>query len=937
MNASSRPLYRRTRIGLSALVAGSVLAACGNDTRSFEDRLLDAGTDVADAIDVTDSEGADTDPDAGPPDSDAAAESTDATDGSQPPPVEYPVVPASVDTRLSASRTTAGTTIYVDCQARDSEGDLMDLPDDIERRFVVTPSAAFGARPPGSVGNDLTPIVAGEAAVGCSLPTMGLVDASPAPLLVLPGRPALVVTSLPQYVIDAGASVVAGCEVFDAWGNAVTEFSARVRTDPFGDGVAVTGLRATFSRAGLYEVACDVDGAGEIVPATLDVTAGLPATIALGLAPDLPRYPLNQVVRLLPTVQDRFGNFVLDAPLRFAALPSLPDFGAGRFRLAQEGTFDLSALIDPPTATGETLSASRTVIVSSSGPAIECVSPAPAEMRTLAPGSALTFRGEVSDEFGVASVTVNGVPASVFVGGGFEASIPTRFGINFAEIVAQDELGETSRRTCAFLVADQWVPEAALQPGEITLRLNQDAIDDRVRGDGFNSIGDFLVTVLNSRGLRDTLHNALVAANPIYPERCVLDTWLGCVTSVGVTYENLSLSGPHDALLQLQDGGLRAVATVRGIGVRLRITGTFGTSGWVNLSSLGVDLTFNVTLSGGRPSVTLRTLNDVQVGGIDTDFSGITGFVLDLIVDIFEDSIRDLVRDTLRDYIRDSFNDVLDDIFSGLSIDSLGSTIDVPRLDGSGSARIGFGISIDETAFSPARALFGVGARITGDVVRGGPTPGAAIPPGPVRIDPDAGRRVGAGVSIALLNQALHALWRAGFFEASISGLSLGDSFPGEATATLRLDLPPVAFGTPEGRVGVGVGAVSAQVVYPGLFDEPVAVEIGAVASTTVSILGDSDIDFGAVLLDEFFFDTGSVRLDATSAELLDNFLRAVIQRVVDDSVNGALPTLPIPSFALPASLSTFDLPGGSDLRLVSPVLSATTSHFVAGGNFGVR
>jgi hypothetical protein len=935
------PSRTTSALRLAACAVLGLLAACGTSDRGIAiDRIIrDAEPDaLPDAPDDTVADAGDVADDAGDDALDATELlDTDAADGSAEPPPVFPTVFTSLDTRLLPSRVAAGTTVYVDCQARNSEGELTALPEGTVPRFVIAPSDAFQPRSPVATGNDIVPILAGEATVGCSLPALGLIDPTPAPLLVTPGRPAVVVTTLPRYVIDAGQSVVASCEAFDAWGNEVTEFAATVRTDPFGDGVETAGLRATFERAGVYEVTCDVDGAAEVVPATLEVKAGLPASIALGLAPDLPRYSLNSVVRLLPTVQDRFGNFVTDPQLQFTNDGGLDDFGAGRFRLDQEGTFTLTAFIDPPTATGARIEASRDVVVSGSGPAIECLSPAQGEMVDYAPGTPLVFRGDVSDEFGVASVTVNGVPATVAPGGGFDAVIPTRFGINFAEIVAQDSLGETSRRTCAFLVSDEWVPEATFLSREIALRLTQAALDDGIRGDGFNSINDFLVTVLNSAGLRNTIHEALLAANPLYPERCVVDSFLGCLTRVGVTYQDMRLNGPHDVSLQFVDGGLRTVATVRGIGVRLRISGTFGTQGWVNVDSIGVDLTFNVNLASGRPSVTLRAINNVSVGGVNTDFSGLVGLVIDIVVDIFEDTIRGILRDTIRDFIRDSFNDVLDDIFSGLEIDTIGASFDVPRLDGGAPLALGFGISIDGVEFSPARALFTIGARITGDVLRGGPTPGAAIPPGPVFIDPDTGRRVSASVSLALLNQALHALWRGAFFEASISGVSLGDTFPGEATASLRVDLPPVAFGTPDGGVGVGLGAVTANVVYPGLFDEPIAVEIGAVARTGAGVRGDTDLYFDDVRLEEFFLDTGAVRLDATSAQLLDDFLRAVIQTVIDDSVNGALPSLPIPSFALPTSLSVYDLPGGRDLRVLDPVLTISPSHMLVGGNFGVR
>jgi len=931
-------LGRRIPATLCLFAVAALAGACGSDTGTgipFDRLVEDSGGETDAGLD---SGGSDAALDADADVADDAADDTTGADagdatGDVGPDVDFPVVIASVDTRLSASSVEAGTTVYANCQARDADNELVVLDEAIVERFIAAPEQAFDA---GESPDAFVPTLAGEATIGCSIPELGLIDATPAPLLIEPGIPATVITSVSQNVLDAGQSVIVTCEAFDAYGNAIDAVEATAQTDPFGAGVEVAGLRATFEAAGVYEVRCDTAGGPLVVPTTVEVLPGLPATLAIGLVPDLPRYGLNQVVSIVPTVQDRFGNFVRDAAVAFDSAPEVPSFGIGRFRFDLEGVFTLGAYIDGPTATGEELRAEVEVVVSGSGPAIECLSPTVGEMVDLAPGSSVRFTGEVSDEFGVAAVSVNDFEATIDDGGRFTADIPTRFGINFATIEAQDELGETSRRTCAFLVSDQWVAEGEFLADEVTLRLAQGALDDRDRRDGFDDIADFLNSALNSRGLRDQIHEALLGANPLYPSRCVQDSFLGCLLRVGVTYEDLRLNGPHDVSLSLIDSGLNTVATVRGIGVRLNISGTFSTRGWVNMSSLTVDLSFNVSLAGGRPSVTLRSLNNVAVGGISTDFSGLTGFVIDLVVDIFEDRIRDLVRDQIRDYIRDSFNEILDDIFSGLEIDTIADEFEVDRIDGGEPVTLGFGVRIDTADFLPARALFGVGARIVGDVLRGGETRGAAIPPGPVRGDPDVGRAVAAAINIALLNQALHALWRADWFNVSIGGDTLGDSIPDDAVGALRLDLPIVGSGTADGRARIMVGATTVDVTYPGIFDEPVLVEIGAVAETGVDIEGDADISFDDVTLVEFYFDTGSVTLDAVSSALLEEFLRALIQSVIDDAVNGALPTLPIPSFALPESLTVYDIPAG-DLRLLDPVLTLSPSHFIAAGNFGVR
>lgn len=926
-----RPHHASSALTAGALVALLLVGACGSEpTRQIPNFGSDAALDTIAPTDTTD-DAEETAPDA--PAAPDLGPGDDAEDDTDEPIVDiFPRVVAGVDTRLSATSVRAGTSVYVDCVPINDAGEPLLLDPAPQTRITTVPSEAFQRRG----GNEYTAVRVGEAAVTCALPEYGVIDRTPARLRILPGPPATAITLVDEPVVAAGETVRARCEVFDEFGNAIPVDDASLRTDPFGAGVNVNGLRATFQRAGLYQLTCDVTGAATVVPTLVEVQPGAPFSMALGLQPDLPRYGLNSVVTLRPVVQDRWGNRIPDAPFRIESTPPLPEFGPARFRLVDEGTFTLAAVIDPPNASGGTIRATRSIVVSGAGPAIECDAPLNNAMIDLPPSGQLTFRGSASDEFGIESVTINGVPATVEGDGSFAAVMPVRFGVNFAEVIATDDLGETSRRICTFLASAQWAAPDAFLDGDVVLRLAQDAIDDGDPRD-FDSINDFLVTALNSRGLRDTIDAALQDANPIYPRTCVADTFLGCLTYLSVTYEDLRLDGPHTTTLQLLDGGMRVIATVRGIGVRLRIGGTFSTSGWVTVRSLAVDISFNAALAGGRPVVTLRGINDVQVGGVDSNFSGLVGWIVNLVVDIFEGRIRNLIRDTVRDFIRDSFNDVLDGLFGGLEIDTLGDTINVPRLDSAETIPLAFAVRIDDLNFSPARALFSLSSSITGPVLRGVESRGVAVPGTTVRLDPTTPRSVVAAIQLGLLNQALHAAWQGGLFDATIGGDTLGDGIPAEAAGSLRMELPLVAGGTDDGALRAMLGGATVGLVYPGIFDTPVPIELGASVSVRVTVIDDATIEFESVSLDEFYFDTGAVVLDARSEQLVEQFLRSLIQRVVDDSLAGALPALPIPSFEIPTSLSVYDLPGGRDLRLLSPLLEILPTHFIAAGNFGVR
>ena len=88
---------------------------------------------------------------------------------------------------------------------------------------------------------------------------------------------------------------------------------------------------------------------------------------------------------------------------------------------------------------------------------------------------------------------------------------------------------------------------------------------------------------------------------------------------------------------------------------------------------------------------------------------------------------------------------------------------------------------------------------------------------------------------------------------------------------------------------------------------------------------------------DSLFFSTDLASLDMGTRDTLEGFLTRLLERVLRPALNDALPALPIPSFALPASLSAYGLPGGARLGIVSPSLAFEAPHFVLRGDFAVR
>src|SRR6185312_5629908 len=97
---------------------------------------------------------------------------------------------------------------------------------------------------------------------------------------------------------------------------------------------------------------------------------------------------------------------------------------------------------------------------------------------------------------------------------------------------------------------------------------------------------------------------------------------------------------------------------------------------------------------------------------------------------------------------------------------------------------------------------------------------------------------------VGVFNQALHALWRAGMFNATLSAAQLGGGLPAGAGAQISTALPPVAD-LSGSAVELSIGALQLSVTYPGLFGgvdadgkplPPLSVELGARATSTPAL-----------------------------------------------------------------------------------------------------
>src|SRR5690606_17654933 len=545
--------------------------------------------------------------------------------------------------------------ILVTCTRTTQVGDEM-----IDAELVVTPEEAVDDRSTG-----LLAMQAGEVLIACALPEEGIIDPSPALVRILPGPAFTVTTTVEPNPIVAGETLGATCEVRDAYGNIVEDAEPTLALSPSDPGNTVEGLSALMTRAGQFTAACRVPGAtseGVLV----DVLPALPATIVLGKQPDQSVYGVGDVVEITHVVTDAFGNTIPDAVVDKTTTPitgsgPTSKVDANSFRYDGEGLYQVDAAVMPPTEGDQPVTASIEVLVNSFGPAILCDAPLDGSMINAAPGSQIAFQGTVNDENGISAVTVNGTGATIAADGTFTAPLTVRFGINFVEIEATDGPGAGSSAVCAFLAANQWVGSSDQLAGAVTLQLRQEAWDDGTRSGPIDDFTDILTRVINSTGLRDTLHDMLDSNNPLKPRSCDQEIFGACVLRTQVDYLDSRIDGPNTTQLTLTTNGVRARVRIQNIGVQLRVSGDrpwdFDSTGWVDIEFAEISLTLDTRLVGGQPSVTVRPGSvTVSIGDIDTDFSGLTGAIIDVVAGIAEGQIRSVLANAVSAYITDDFN-----------------------------------------------------------------------------------------------------------------------------------------------------------------------------------------------------------------------------------------------------------------------------------------
>jgi hypothetical protein len=685
---------------------------------------------------------------------------------------------------------------------------------------------------------------------------------------------------------------------------------------------------------------------GMAVSAPFTVTAG--ARLLISKSPDQALYGQGEPITITAQLLDADGQIVPGVIPDLVSEPPADARVGNTFVYLTDGIYEITATAAADG--GGPIVASLAIRVEGHGPTIACTQPIDGAILNATPGSTISFTGSVASLDGVTAFTVNGTPVAVDAAGTFTTPISAIWGMNFVDLEVVDGSGRPSNRTCSFLLSSSWAPEHMLLSNTVMFRAAQAAIDDGSRAggaSGVNSFADILAVVLNAQGLRDTLHAALLAADPLKPASCDQQVcvfgFCACVLSSEIRYIRSTLPGPNTTTLTLVNGGFMSRIRFEDPSIRLRAYGRaagipYDTEGNVNVDFVEVDVTFDARIDGaGRPDISIRSGSvQTRVGAVSTSFSGIDGFIINIINSLANGTVRNILANTLHNYVVNNFNSVMDGLIGSLDVNALGSTYEVPRLDGAAALPVGFGINFSSLSTNSSRLLSGIGTKFQTVPAHSRPTLGTPLQPGPVFVDPaSAGQSVAIAVHTGVLGQALHALWRGGYFDAVLSEGALSGLIPAGATLRIATALPPAAALRSDGRLEVAVGGINVHLEYPALLPDSMGGSVGGRVSCDPRLQG-NDVVLENCTVDELHLPTASV-LSEDLAAALEDLLTGALGSIVTSAVNDALPALPIPGFRISASLGAYGLPAGGELGLVTPTLSTPVPHFLLRGGFGVR
>lgn len=785
---------------------------------------------------------------------------------------------------------------------------------------------------------------AGEYEVNCELLTEGLRDNTPAIWQVSPNVPRYAQAILSDHQIQAGENLSLTCLLYDEFYNLTAAPTNEIHwiLSPNIEQIVRLDNDLYLETAGQYEISCHTDSVTESTSESLEVLPASAYQILSAFDPPQSAYRIAEVIHWHVDVLDRFGNLIPNAPLAYDLPDGIRNFGDQRLLGQTAGRYQVSVSVADGIMRETPLIASAELLIDDGLPTLRCVSPSLSTMTRI---QNTNIVANVADIAGLSELWIDDTLLTADEQGNFSKSVMPTWGLNLHQIRAIDALGNESSTFCAYFAADSYLAEGTKLNDAVQLHLDDSAIDDGSPYQPIHSITDILRAMINSQGIISTVDSALRAMNPLY-NQCIVSTIFGCATRANVNYTNMTLTGPNTVTTTLLDGGLRINVQLNNLRIFARVQGSLvgigiNETGDIFTDRISIGISFNIRLVNGQPSVTVNGQPSVTVGNISINFdSAILGTIFEVISNLFTGLIRDQITATLKTYLSTETDSILTNVLNSLDLSGIGLNLNLPNPATGGQINLNLAFALNRLETSAQRMRIGLSSQVTGSRAQNRPSAGIALPPQPALVDlvPGANKNVVGAAYSGFLNTCLHQIWRSGLFEVSENSAVLQGLVQSGARLSFAVLVPPALEFLPsvggQIRARIHLGPANGSFFYPGYLETSLNARFAMTILANVSIQADQILRFDGLTIENFHFALDQFALSEQSRLVIEEDLKGVMQTLVDTALNDALPSFPIPEFALPSSLSTIGIPRNTRLGVKQVVLERNGGHLQLRGVF---
>lgn len=741
--------------------------------------------------------------------------------------------------------------------------------------------------------------------------------------------PVSIETTLNPASAPAGSAIDVVCQVTDSAGNVKKTEEAALQINP-SDGVQVNGLKLVGTKVGTYQVACKLGSLIDDSPATLGVTAGLPARMEVTLDPEKPFYKAEETILFERKVYDKFDNELPNVQVKLLVTPDSSDIDKSGYpdsvAFKKDGLYEAKIVVDGKTFEDKPIEKVFPLRVDGTGPNIEILSPKRASM--LTGSESITIKGKVTDTVSeITSLKINGVTVSLDQNNEFTTIMKAAWGLNLITAESTDKAGNTGYRSQSFIWSDTYKSfTGPRQPKAFITRLNQPVIDDGNRST-LDDLASILEKALNALDIDSYVPQVLVAES----KKKVLFT----TVKYSVVKNGKVTMGPRAVTLTPVSGGLKLSLSVKAVSVPVKAKTSVADKSATIVGDTTISGELGISFSNGKAVVTVRSVS-ANVDKIKVKaFSGILDFLNGLVTS----ALRGTIKSSLESAIRKALPEPIADFLNGFK---LNSSFELPST--LGNTKITLDSGLDTIAFDSKGATLGLAARLSSTK---GIADGQLGTPIRTMTPPTwdtSAYAFGASFSQNFLNELFAVTWYAGALSVDMTDkLSVKgtDKLPIDPTGTtLKLTalLPPLVSRGTKGRpIDFAVGDLFVELSAPitGLGKVDVKGYLTAQFGANIAVNAQNEITFTLDFNPSIFaIDIVSIKGFGSAGDLgeISKVLQTIAPEISQFLSAAILKNLPLPELDL-KSLAKYGIPPNTVLKLSNGKVDAKGDHFKITGD----